>query len=607
MAIEFTPQSVTTGTGSTTLINNNFNNLDIALQNALSRDGTAPNAMLANLDMNSKRILNLPAATSNTEPVTYAQFVAAQGDLLYTGEIDGANVIFTPAGTGSVESNVQAELVILPKTPQQFGAVGDNTTDDTAAFQAAIDACIAAGGKKLYIPAGTYKITSTLVIETPDPGGFIIEGDAPSKTKINYSGAGYCIDLGTVLGSNQTDCWAVTIKDIGFYGTANPKGAIRFAGAYFCRIENCHILDFTRATARGIYLMGDDVTLQIPNYHNVIEKCYIRNVPTGIHMNGGTGIGANSNFIRNCWFGVHSTYAINIDAGDANVVEQCEFNGSTTNAINITGDADLNKIMFNQFDGPTTQVTIGSSASATLLLGNTGAGSISDSGSGTFVLDAYQNLFYNRQGMVIGGANNPTNIVPLTVRTPAGHTTDYFRVEDSSSAFKLKVVGNHTEVAGSFSTHGIATFKNDVVGNSIVVKIDTDTTPGAVGLQVIADSLQSADIMQVKTEGGTELLNITSAGNLEITKPQFYTAAASTLTVSSNTITPTAPAHFVGAGLIKTITVPSGMAGGRITLIPTAAFTTDTTANIAIASTATIGRAMDFTYDSVTTKWYPSY
>ena len=42
-------------------------------------------------------------------------------------------------------------------TPQMFGAEGDGTTDDTAAFQAAI-----AGGNKIVIPEGSYYLTSAL-------------------------------------------------------------------------------------------------------------------------------------------------------------------------------------------------------------------------------------------------------------------------------------------------------------------------------------------------------------------------------------------------------------------------------------------------------------
>jgi hypothetical protein len=82
-----------------------------------------------------------------------------------------------------------------------------------------------------------------------------------------------------------------------------------------------------------------------------------------------------------------------------------------------------------------------------------------------------------------------------------------------------------------------------------------------------------------------------------------------TLTIVANVIIPTLPLNFLGAGLVKTITPPSSIVTGSgcITLIPTAAFTTDTTGNIALASTAVINKALSFFYDVSTAKWYPSY
>jgi hypothetical protein len=48
----------------------------------------------------------------------------------------------------------------LPETPQRFGAKGDGVTDDTAAFQAAIDWCMNNGGVPLHVPRGTYMVSS---------------------------------------------------------------------------------------------------------------------------------------------------------------------------------------------------------------------------------------------------------------------------------------------------------------------------------------------------------------------------------------------------------------------------------------------------------------
>ncbi|MBD3176414.1 MAG: hypothetical protein GF320_14640 [Armatimonadia bacterium] len=51
-------------------------------------------------------------------------------------------------------------------------AAGDGTTDDTAAFQAALDACHGAGGGAVHVPAGRYLIAGHLTV----PDGVVLEG-----------------------------------------------------------------------------------------------------------------------------------------------------------------------------------------------------------------------------------------------------------------------------------------------------------------------------------------------------------------------------------------------------------------------------------------------
>jgi hypothetical protein len=79
---------------------------------------------------------------------------------------------------------------------------------------------------------------------------------------------------------------------------------------------------------------------------------------------------------------------------------------------------------------------------------------------------------------------------------------------------------------------------------------------------------------------------------------------------SDGTIAPTKQITFVsGTTAIDEIVAPTGIAatGGQITLIPTGIFTTTTNENIALASTAVVGRALIMTYDATTAMWYPSY
>jgi len=87
------------------------------------------------------------------------------------------------------------------------------------------------------------------------------------------------------------------------------------------------------------------------------------------------------------------------------------------------------------------------------------------------------------------------------------------------------------------------------------------------------------------------------------------TAAASTI-ASATTIAPTAPITIIsGTAAIVTITAPAPISasGGTITFIPTGNFTWTTGGNIALSGTAVTSKALSFTFDVTTTKWYPSY
>ncbi len=58
---------------------------------------------------------------------------------------------------------VQAGCIGLSRAPlnvKAYGATGDGKTKDTAGFQKALDACVAAGGGVVVVPAGSYLIGS---------------------------------------------------------------------------------------------------------------------------------------------------------------------------------------------------------------------------------------------------------------------------------------------------------------------------------------------------------------------------------------------------------------------------------------------------------------
>lgn len=90
--------------------------------------------------------------------------------------------------------------------------------------------------------------------------------------------------------------------------------------------------------------------------------------------------------------------------------------------------------------------------------------------------------------------------------------------------------------------------------------------------------------------------------------PGLTTRLSREAVTATTTISPKSDIVYVsGTTAIATITPPFAGFSGMIVLIPDAAYTLVTTGNIAIASTATAGRAMSMFFDNVQGKWYPSY
>lgn len=109
---------------------------------------------------------------------------------------------------------------------------------------------------------------------------------------------------------------------------------------------------------------------------------------------------------------------------------------------------------------------------------------------------------------------------------------------------------------------------------------------------------------------GNTTFTKTTSMNVAISSGLTSQRSSAPTVASATTIAPTTQIVFVsGTAAIATITAPTPIStgGGQITLIPTAAFTTTTGGNIALASTAVVSKALIMTYDATAVKWYPSY
>lgn len=142
-------------------INTNNTIIELAFDNTLSRDGTAPNQMVGNLDMNSNQIINLPPPGSNNSPARLVDVVTNPTITVPPTGTSGGTVPFLN-GTNFWSGGQYFEINPWDDV-KAYGAVGNGVADDTTAIQAAINSAQSRGGI-VFFPAGSYKITSTLNI-----------------------------------------------------------------------------------------------------------------------------------------------------------------------------------------------------------------------------------------------------------------------------------------------------------------------------------------------------------------------------------------------------------------------------------------------------------
>lgn len=158
-------------------------------------------------------------------------------DLASVDPDKGAELVgFKQLGTGAVNRDVMEKLR-ESFSVKDFGAVGDGVANDAPAIQAAIDAAVAAGGRKVLIPAGTYNLNSGIVWTG---GGVSLIGDGERTTTLRCtfaSGDILCIGDGT---ANPNDC---LISDLSITSTvAKTSGAaVRFRNGHNLKAANLRL------------------------------------------------------------------------------------------------------------------------------------------------------------------------------------------------------------------------------------------------------------------------------------------------------------------------------------------------------------------------------
>lgn len=135
------------------------------------------------------------------------------------------------------------------------GAVGDGRADDTKALQAAIDEA-RGSGRRVYLPAGRFRVTRTLVWRTSRQGadiyssGLRMSGDGPTRSVIVAACAGPAL----LIDAAEQTTGAVDhhfdlglhLSDFGVSGAHAKSVGLQLRGQWYGSIERCRITNHGR-------------------------------------------------------------------------------------------------------------------------------------------------------------------------------------------------------------------------------------------------------------------------------------------------------------------------------------------------------------------------
>ncbi len=171
-----------------------------------------------------------------------------------------------------------------------YGAVGDDVADDTAPIQAAIDAAEVAGGGIVFVPTGTYKLTSALV---NDFAGVYIIGASKRITILKqYGTAGEAV-LEVDATSPVDHAFRSGLFDIQLEGNASSGNGLTLTNGYHYNIA--------RVLSRRNGADGFDISGYV--YYLNMTSCEGRvNSGHGCHMYKGPTFTPNNNSMYNCHF-----------------------------------------------------------------------------------------------------------------------------------------------------------------------------------------------------------------------------------------------------------------------------------------------------------------
>jgi hypothetical protein len=292
---------------------------------------TVDNGAITNAKINASAAIDLSKLATGALPsaITIASTNIVDGTIANADVNASAAIAATKlsvTSTNSVVRTVDSKLKDFTNA-KDFGAVGDGSTDDTAAITAAITAVVALGGGNVYLPPGNYKISSTLtlpgrvsLIGAGTPGSEFQPTYASTTSLSWYGGAAAMVQIGWQGGIDVVRGGGV--ERIYLDGRNLATYGLSIKDIQFALFQELHII---RTITAGIYLTNS-ASIPDPTGFSKFDSIHIALRNSGGPAQNAHGIlfdgqlGAGTTGVTLCtWYAIRIEHA----NGDGIRVNEC--------------------------------------------------------------------------------------------------------------------------------------------------------------------------------------------------------------------------------------------------------------------------------------------
>lgn len=235
------------------------------------------------------------------------------------GTISGSGTVSYGVGDRSPLNHTHSSLSILGWfNVRNYGALGDGSTDDTAAVAAAITALTAAGAGVLYFPSGTYKTTGGFTLSVP----CMVIGDGSADV--------YGANAVSQINCASTTAFLFTVSALraSFTGLAF-KQSLGGAGANGAaiKVSGSDIAQKIDVSGCSFYGFRDNMIQDGAEW--VVQNCvFAAAVRYEIYVHNTTNADAGDWTVTNCTFSSdqhNSTAAVQIESSGGGKITNCKF------------------------------------------------------------------------------------------------------------------------------------------------------------------------------------------------------------------------------------------------------------------------------------------